>query len=490
MKSMFYTSYNITLKVTIISALLIFTGCKKFIEIDGPITSVNSANIYEKDVTAASVLTGVYTNLSASGMTSGSITSISYLAGLSADELTLFSANENLISYYANALNTQKGGFEIWDNVYPVIYVLNSAIEGVSSSNSLSPAVKQQLIGEAKFMRAFCFFYLTNLYGDIPLVLTTDYKVNAQMPRTPMEQVYERIILDLEDAQNFLSSEYLDADLLKVTQERVRPTKWAANALLARVYLYTKHWKKADELATSVINNNMFQLVDLGSVFNKNNREAIWQIQPASLKGYNTKEAGVFIINPGTTSEFSSISESLLSTFDTGDQRKTKWINFTTFSGGERYYYPFKYKIFPSTDPSTPVTEYSTIFRLAEQYLIRAEARIQQGNVTDGIEDLNVLRERATDKNSIPDLQLKPIAITLSKGDALLAVEKERQNELFTEGGHRWLDLKRTGRINEVMTTVVPLKATGKTWKTNQALFPVPVRDILLNKNLIQNQGY
>jgi len=476
---------------TLISGILIVvlaTGCKKLVNVDGPTTSLNSANIYEKDNTAAAVLTAIYSNMSAAYINSGGITSMSLFAGLSADEFTLYNNTGGAANYYyTNALNVQTGGFEFWSSSYPDLYKINAALEGISNSSTLSPSVKQQLLGEAKFLRGFYFFYLANLYGDVPLTLTTDYRVNSVMPRTSKELVWQQIITDLKEAQALLSSEYLDASLLKATSDRVRPTKWAATAMLARAYLYRKEWQNAETQASTIINNSKFSLVALDQVFKKNNKEAIWQLQPV-YKGQNTQDASSFIPITEYDGDRPMLSKRLLDNFYPGDQRKTIWVNAVSFNG-TTYYYPYKYKILPSADLGTPVDEYSTVLRLAEVYLIRAEARIESNKIIEGITDLNVLRDRATD-DIASHIQLTKLPIEMTMPDALNAVAHERQVELFSEWGHRWLDLKRTGKVDEVMKNVVPEKSLGATWKSYQQWYPIPLGDLQLDQNLTQNAGY
>ena len=138
---------------------------------------------------------------------------------------------------------------------YNFIYLCNSAIEGLNSSTDLTPAVKEQLLGESYFMRAFFYFYLVNLYGDVVMPLTSNYKVTESLPRTPKEEVYQQIISDLHTAQQLLNINYVDGTLLNITTERTRPTQWAATALLARTYLYTGNWAGADSAATAILNN-------------------------------------------------------------------------------------------------------------------------------------------------------------------------------------------------------------------------------------------
>jgi len=486
-----YTKYLICFILFALSFTI--QGCKKLVEVDGPTTSVNSEDIYKNDQTATAVLTGIYIDMSTSNLQYANLPGISYLSGLSSDELSLYERATDVVlnGYFQNKLDQQFIGNGFWGSIYSSLYTVNSALDGVSNAQNLTPKVKQQLIGEAKFMRALCFFYLVNLYGDVPLVLGTDYKVNASMPRTFKGEVWKQVISDLTDAQNLLSDNYLDATLLNTTEERVRPTKYAATALLSRAYLYQGEWEKAEAQATSLLENPSFELVKLEEVFLKNNKEAIWQLQGVT-KGFNTKEAYAFIISPELgffNFNPAYLNPSLLESFEPGDLRKSVWTNSIVVEG-MRYYFAYKYKIGQSSDVNAPINEYSTVLRLAEQYLIRAEARIQQNKVSEGIADLNALRDRARDKEADPNLQLKLLPADLSRADALMAVEKERRIELFTEWGHRWLDLKRTGRVDAVMTEELPKKLSAGVWNTNQQFYPIDILQLQRNPNLVQNKGY
>jgi len=483
-------------RVIIFLSLLTYSqlGCKKFIEIEGPTTSVNSLNVYKQDATAASVLTGVYTKLSSGSLLGTERTSsLYYLAGLSSDELSIVSGygSPQMDAYYSNSLTSTTFGFGIWNDIYTQLYTINAALEGVTESNTLTPSVKKQLLGEAKFMRAFYFFYLVNLYGDIPLVTNTDYRTNSLITRAPKAQVWNQIISDLKDAESLLSINYLGASLVNITQERLRPTKAAAVALLARSYLYIKEWKLAEEQAVKLIGDSNYELVTLENVFLKNSKEVIWQLQPTT-KGLNTPEALSFVIDPnlGFNGTPAVLSNSLMEAFDSGDQRKVNWIGQVEISG-TNYYYAYKYKKVNRTgNLDFPVDEYSTVFRLAEQYLILAEAQIQQNKIVEGITTLNTLRDRARDKTANFDTQLKLLTINLTKEEALLAVEHEFRTEFFTEWGHRWLNLKRTGRVDAVMNIEAPKKSIGGIWHSYQQWYPIEFRQLQANPELIQNSGY
>jgi starch-binding outer membrane protein, SusD/RagB family len=477
------------------------TGCKKFVEVDAPVTSINEGNVYNNDATATAVLTGLYYQMSTTTTSSGSVgfITITRFAGLAADELDVWNAynSERDLAYYKNSLfatQASSTGSEIWSSFYvTLIRRCNQAIEGLNQSKRLTPSVKEQLLGEAKFLRALFYFYLVNLYGDVPLVITSDFQQNTLLSRAPKEEVFQFIISELKEAKELLSSVYVDGKLEPYTSniERVRPTKWAAAALLARVYLYTGDtgdYVKAELEASSVINNSLYSLTPLSNTFLKNSNEAIWQLQPV-LVGANTQDAKLFVLNQAPIGFRSSkpfyLNNSLVNVFEQGDDRKTQWTGTYT-SGTTTYYFPYKYKV---SITGSPLTEYFMVLRLAEQYLIRAEARAQQGNISGAISDVNIIRSRAraaatvTIPNPLPDLPN-----TLTQQQVLTAVMQERRVELFAELGQRWLDLKRTKTVDAVMTIATAQK--GGTWQPYKQLFPISFGELQKAPNLRQNPGY
>lgn len=474
---------NNLIKPIILASFLIISliSCKKFVDVDSPITSITGKNVYETDATAIAVLSGVYTTISQNSIQGGGadLTSLGFIIGLVSDELKLYSGNADvtLIGYYKNAISSRLQTSSYWNSAYSRLYIVNSAIVGLSKPNKITEKVRLQLLGEAKFIRALCYFYLVNMYGDLPLVTSPDYTVNISLHREQQYKIWEQIITDLTEAQNLLSSDYLSANLLSSTEERVRPTKWAATALLARTYLYTQNWKKAEEESSKLIDqNSMFTLVPLSEKFKKNNKEAIWQLQPV-LRGWNTEDAKAYILTSDYGPNGASgvyLSTQLLNAFEANDLRKKEWVDSIKFEG---YSYSFAYKYRLNTFGES-VNEYNTVLRLGEQYLIRAEARNNQGNFNGAREDLNKIRKEAGLNNTNANTEV----------ELSTAIMSERKVELFCEYGHRWFDLKRTNKINDVMSLVTPLK--GGTWSPNWQLFPIPFYDTQANTNLGQNTGY
>ncbi|WP_212005663.1 RagB/SusD family nutrient uptake outer membrane protein [Chitinophaga sp. HK235] len=473
----------ITIILVFISVhIFFFSSCKKFLDVGAPDTSMNAENVYQYDNTATAVLTGLYAKMMSGDFTSGGITSISLLTDLSADNLVLFDFNKiDYLPYYQNSLSADYfnavliGNYFI--NFYPRIYTINAAIEGVNKSQSLTPSVKQRVLGEAYFLRAFYYFYLVNIYGEIPLALTTDYTITGILPKSSTKQVYNQIYSDLQSSINLLDDNYVDASLIKTTTERVRPNKSTAIALLARAALFSNDYPTAESSATLLIDKkNLYDTLPLNQVFKKNSKETIWSLQPVKT-GYNTDEGATFLLTSapaaGTPKVFYA-SASLMKSFEQNDNRKSAWTGSVT-SGGITYPFAAKYKIDANT---SSVSEYNIVFRISEQYLIRSEARAQQNNITGALSDLNIIRNRAG----------LPLFNTNDINQLKNAILKERRVELFTEWGHRWMDLKRSNTIDNVMSAEEISK--GGNWATYKALYPIPNSEIIKDKNLTQNPGY
>lgn len=449
----------------VLGLLLLLNSCEDFVDIEPPKTQIIAETVFSNEASATSAITGIYSRMIERGFASGDIVSYTLFGGLSADELKSYSSNN--IEFFDNSLTVDNGSVNsfLWQQPYEYIYSANAVIEGLDNSSEVSEEVKQQLEGEAKFIRAFSFFYLTNLFGNIPLHLTTDYRVTSIAARTSQSQVYQQIITDLSEAQSLLTDDY-------ITEERVRPNKSVATALLARVYLYTQDWANAETQASKVITNSGTYVLenDLNSVFLAESSEAIWQLKPVQ-PGFNTNEGRSFILTASPVIEQGvALSSVLMNAFEPGDNRFNSWVN-SFEDGADTFFYPFKYKI----EEGDPGVEYSMVLRLAEQYLIRAEARAEQGNIAGAQADLNRIRNRAGLDNTMPNDQ----------PGLLLAVEQERQVELFMEWGHRWLDLKRTNRADVVLET---LKSPN--WEATDTLYPIPQREREHNPNITQNPGY
>ncbi len=466
----------------IVLSLLAFSlsGCESFLDVGVPKDEVAAELAFSDDKIATASVTGVFSRMNQLNYQFANVLSM-MLPAMQADEFVYAFPFATYDEFKNNAVlpSNQYVGV-LWSQPYQYIAQANMAIVGLETSTALSPAVKDQLIGEAKFLRAFCYFYLVNNFGDVPLITGINVAENNTLGRTATADVYSAIIEDLEDARNRLSAGYANGTNLDGSGERIRPNKGAASALLARTYLYTGQWALAETEATAVITNPLYELLpgaDLDDVFLKNSEEAIWQLQPVNVGGgRNTWEGSVIVpVNVVTgTPLFRLIPGYLYDAFEVGDKRHEQWVGGVTLSG-QLHKFPYKYKVRAGV---TPVQEYSMVLRLAEQYLIRAEARYQQNKFDAAQEDINTIRQRA----GLPIVSLGNDAEAVRE-----ALEQERRVELFAEWGHRWYDLRRwpsvTGAPGKTRADdILPALKSG--WQSDAIYLPLPEEAVKTNPNL------
>ena len=456
--------------------IILLTACEELVEIDPPRTELVNESVFSSDGNTISAISGIYTimlenrlNLFHRGL--------EVFTGTAADELDNYSTDINYVQFSNNELVADNNALFIglWQIPFEVINNTNLIIEGLRDNTLITPEVRNQVLGEALFVRAFAYFYLTNLFGAVPYVENTMVEANSTLSRKSSLEIYNRVIEDLLEAQPLMMEDYS----FVADEERVRPTRMAATALLARVYLYQEDWANAETQANELLNqSDQFVLADsLDDVFLANSSETIWQLKPLFLSE-RTDIGNLFILPFAPPNNFrpNAVSQRLLNAFEPNDKRRTVWIGEVSNSSAT-FYYPWKYKTGFRVTAKGP--EYVMVLRLTEQYLIRAESRAQQNDLTGAIADLDLIRKRA----GLP--LIRNTNPSISQVDLLFAIEQERRVELFAEYGHRWLDLKRTDRADEVLT---PLK-TG--WQPTDVLFPIPEQEILNNPNLLpQNQGY
>lgn len=456
-------------QLILIAGLLAVAGtmsCRKFTAVEPPPTAAPSELVFSDAAAARSAVTGVYGEMMRTNLLLVNGGATVYPA-LSADELTVTTADGELNAFAANSLTpaayTTGLWARLWAAAYRHIYHANAVLEGLERSE-LPDSIRRPLMGEMRTVRALCYGQLAGLFGDVPLVVATDFRETARLPRAPAGDVYAQIISDLQQAAADLPEAY-------PTPGRTRPNKWAATALLARVQLYLKNYRAAEEAAGAVIESGTYTLpANLASVFTPTSPEAIWQVVPVSTV-FHTGEGNAFVSTSTALRPTYVLTPSLLGAFEAGDSRKSSWVKTVTV-GGQPYTFPYKYKVKLG---GPPYTEYATILRLAEVYLVRAEARLEQGKLPEAAADLSAVRARA----GLPPLTAATEAALRS------AVERERRIELAFEWGHRWQDLRRWGKATTVLQ---PLK--GAAWQAEDQLYPIPQLELKSNPALTQNPGY
>lgn len=455
--------YIIKATAAVLLGFAIFSSsCNKLIEIPShPDDKLSTERVYSDSLNVMSALVGLYTNMHTAGY-GGYIFSadLTIYTGMSSDEL--YASYTGNSDFTDNNLHADHFELEtLWSSAYTGIYQCNAFLEGVTGNERISAALQKQVRGEALFTRSLYYFELVNLFGGVPMITGTDFKTNMKKPRASTDSIYGMLISDLTTAMSLMQPAYPSAGHL-------RPNRYTAAALLARIYLYRGQWRQAADLATQIIGSNMYQLIEPDKIFWDGSKEAIWQM-PYTTNYNQTADAQYLQSSYGSPPSY-AMTASLANAFETGDLRKSKWMDSVKVNG-VTYYYARKYK---NTYSGTPIEDYM-FFRLGEQYLIRGEALAHLDQLDSARSDIDTIRARA-------GLGGTP---AVTKEEVLLAIEQERRVELFCELGHRWYDLKRTGRAADVITAE---KTTG--WQATDALYPIPLQEMQTNPFMIQNPGY
>jgi len=352
----------------------------------------------------------------------------------------------------------------LWASIYNTVYIANFILERLPDVPGVKAAERDRVTAVARFLRGYAYFIALHTYGGVPQVLSTSIDENRNIPRATPDEINSLILSDYNAALGKLPD---------VASNPGYASNYAVRAALARFYLYNKDWVNAESLATQVISSNKYKLDSVYSI-----------IVNKDFPGESIFEVAYTIIDdPGTDSNLglnnlfvgrreiipsNQVVLSLAST-ESGDRFSAIKFNSANLTGNDTGWEVAKYGT-KDEDNNNVV-----VFRLGEQYLIRAEARAQQGNVTGAIEDVNVLRKRAK----------APLLSSSTQNQMITTIEEERKFELAFEG-HRWYDLVRTGRASQVM----PLFTSN--WKSAYELWPIPQREIQNNPALVgnQNPGY
>ncbi|WPV69745.1 RagB/SusD family nutrient uptake outer membrane protein [Chitinophaga sp. LS1] len=453
--------------IYIIAAAALFAmSCNKLVDIPAhPIDQITEGTVFSDSADIMSAVAGVYSNFKANA-SGGSIgaTIVTVNGGQAADELIYAYSS----TYVNNAYLADDGtASTLWNSAYTNIYQMNSCIAGISGTSAISDSLKRALVAEMKFDRAFYYFQMVNLFGGVPLVTVTDYNVTATQPRVTVDEVYKLIQADLAEARSLLKAKYPSTSGTKY-----RPNLYTAMALSAKVFLYRQQWDSAAQMVNQILASGLYAMASTPStVFYQSSNEVIWNLPGSivSTSNFQTGEGYTLLPSSIYSAPAYQVNPILVNAFEANDLRKATWITQTTLYG-TTYNYPTKYK---NRTYDAANREAYVMFRLADMYLVLAEAQAHLGNTSDAITNLNIVRSRAG---------LAGYAGT--DEDLLTAIYHERQVEMAFEWGNRWYDLKRTGTIDAV------LGAEKSSWKSTAALLPIPSTQIQANPNLIQNDGY
>jgi hypothetical protein len=355
----------------------------------------------------------------------------------------------------------------LWGSIYNTVYIANFIIERLPLVPGLKAPERDRVLATAHFLRGYAYFIGFTTFGPIPLVVTTSIETNRNIARATEAEVLQLIIDDYLFAQGKLPTDPVSPGFAG---------EYAVRAALARYYLYVENWAEAEAFATDVIESGLYSLEsDFSTLVTEDfTEEAIFEV------GYNISDDPGTNGNIGLNNLFLGRREIIpsnqaivaLASSESGDRFSSIQFDIDKLVGNDNGWSVAKYGTADEDNNNV------VVFRLAEMYLIRAEARAQQQKTTglnSAQEDINVLRQRAN----------APTVGSLSQSQMLVIIEDERRYELAFEG-HRWYDLVRTGRIDAVMP------AFSGNWKEAYERWPIPQREIQNNPSLAgnQNPGY
>jgi hypothetical protein len=465
------------------------SGCSKLLDkqpVTQLVTKTDSTSITAND--AENLMLGVYDSETgyAYGLefnvldriTNGDVWSDNcYAGGDNPDNISI-----DLFTYSALNGNIARD----WNDAFGIIGNINIAISQISlcKDPALTATRKNQMLGEASFMRAFTYFDLVRLYGRVPIMLkpvdqkSSETLINSTLvPQSSVDSVYDAIRNDLWFARANVEND-------NVPPNKMIVTKGAVNSILAKVYatMPTPNWDSVAYYCDQVIPN--YSLVtDFNFLWDnnhKNNSESIWEF---NYVGWNV--VGNWIpsqfIGDGWK-KFETPSNDLINAFNGDPIRFNASITYVNYGWDDAYWknknsYPIVSKY---NDPNNGTNDFYQV-RLADILLLRAEAYNAKGNLTGAAALVNQVRSRV-------GLSATPAA---NQTDMALAIEKERRLELAFEG-QRWFDLVRTGRAIAVMNAQKdgngnPLNYNAQSY---QLIYPIPQTQLDLNPLLKQNPNY
>jgi starch-binding outer membrane protein, SusD/RagB family len=379
----------------------------------------------------------------------------------------------------------------VWRGLYQMITRANLVVEKVGAIE-MDAAAKGQIIGEAKFLRALGYHYLVRLYGDVPLVTTTEEQL-GEGARRPVADVYAQIVKDATEAEAALPVSWPATD-------KGRAPKAAAQALLAEHYLWRKDWANAAANTQKIIAAGTYSLVpNYINAFlpgSQNRPEEIFAAQASSANGAVAISTAEWtyprFMNPNSAGGWGTYQPltAFIGSYPAGDYRRE--VSFFTrgrlSTGQDTSFVPHIYKYRPTQRPGLPQDVNWPIFRYADVLLMHAEALNEQGQTAAAIGFVNQVRARARN-GAGSETRAEPanLATTLTQAAAREAIFDERKWELAFEG-KRWFDMVRRGF--DYLRTALAADPTATDVQQTDMLWPIPQQQIDLNPALTQNPGY
>ncbi len=482
---------NIKIKIaTILLFSIVFASCEQDLKFD-PNDVITEQDFLKDPNNAIKLVNGVYNKLLDYNMYSfswigiASITSDDADKGSTPTDTGTDKDRLDNLTFNASAISFN----DVWEGRYDGIYRANTALYYLDKL-TIDPALKNRMIGEIKFLRALFYFDLVRCFGGVPLVTskidindsaTIDAVVYNRKSKAETYAVIEQDLLDAIDKLP-LKGQYGSNDL-------GRATKGAAQALLAKAYLYEEKWQESYDMSGNVMTSGQYSLLpnyaDVWREVGENGTESIFEVQATLTKGLvdYTNVQG-----PRGTPDlgwgFNTPSLSLANSYEAGDVRKNAAILFVPSVLWDGFVAPltwsnprYNYKAYQSTMAESwngdkgQTAKNHRLLKYSDILLIRAEAGFHLGLTSDATDQINTIRTRA--------------GLSTVSSVTLTSILKERRAEMAMEYD-RWFDIVRTGTAQAAMA------ADGKTFIVGtHELFPIPQNQIVTSGGkLAQNPGY
>jgi hypothetical protein len=462
-------------------------SCSDFLQLQ-PEYQINENSFYKSAKDFETALVGSYAGLQ--GLHN---TSIINLGELTTDNAEIKWTSPTVAETECDEMNlTPANGFlnSVWTSSFATIAQANNILSRLDAV-ALTDAQKKQFKGESLFLRAFSYFYLVRLFGNVPIVdvafRSPNEIMNFDMTRRPVAEVYDLIIKDLTEASALLNGITIPS--------KSQASVGAAKTLLGKVYLTNKQFDLAKTVLKEVIDLKSYTLnPDYKRLFTNGNDELQESIFEIKYMSGNVGEGNSFstiftparfdmAIFPGNMQGSGRVlpTRQMANAYEAKDLRRTASIGDSVklVTGKyEKEIYGLKFVDFTTGIVGDGGINF-TALRYADVLLMYAEALNETNGTTDAHTYINMVRSRAG----------LPALIGLSKTDFQLAMERERRVEFFLEG-HRWFDLVRTGRAMEVLNKYFQDNGLSFTVAAHEIIMPIPLREIDINPKLGQNQGY
>lgn len=457
-------------KYLIITLFILLAGCTKFLKEDSK-SLIPTENFYSSAAEASRALYGSYGQLRALYQNRG----VAVISDLAADIVGTKAASE-LIAFDNFSFDASNSILNsLYTDNYTIINSVNTLLYKIENKDLGNADTQKSIVGEAKFIRALCYFNLVTIFGDVPL--RTDPVLNLDgldLPRSPENEVYAQIVKDLNEGITLLK---------EGSVEKGRANRISAQALLAKVFLTMHQYNQALPLLQATMGKRSLYpaFADNFKLVNENNTvESIFEIQ-FGLRPNNNDFIAFFapkeLTKYGNAFGTYFAEDDYINSFEANDKRKdaTIWFSMNGTVFPIISFKKFNDALIPGVQTTDAGQINFPILRYADILLMYAEVvnAINIGPTTEAYAAINQVRKRAG---------LENLPTGLSKNSFLDAVLEERKKEFGIEG-QRWFDLKRNDKLSD--------KLGAKGFKSGKnEVWPIPQAALDANKNLSPTKGY